>query len=100
MFSARPSQITLLPQQLPKPGDWRWSGADCLNQSGPVFLSAQRVLSFGPAKRRFGYLQLDTVSIAGARSHAIVLLSRLEGFDHELAEALLRPREPLFEYWG
>lgn len=50
--------------------------------------------------RRFGYLQLDTVSIAGARSHAIVLLSRLEGFDHQLAEALLRPREPLFEYWG
>ena len=50
--------------------------------------------------RRFGYLQLDTVSIAGARSHAIVLLSRLEGFDPELAEALLRPREPLFEYWG
>ena len=50
--------------------------------------------------RRFGYLQLDTVSIAGARSHAIVLLSRLEGFDHGLAEALLRPGEPLFEYWG
>ena len=46
--------------------------------------------------RRFGYLQLDTVSIAGARSHALVLLSRLEGFDHELAEALLRPGEPLF----
>ena len=34
------------------------------------------------------------------RSHAIVLLSRLEGFDPELAEALLRPRKPLFEYWG
>jgi uncharacterized protein YcaQ len=50
--------------------------------------------------RRFGYLQLDTVSIAGARSHAIVLLARLEGFDPELAEALLRPGEPLFEYWG
>jgi uncharacterized protein YcaQ len=50
--------------------------------------------------RRFGYLQLDTVSIAGARSHALVLLSRLEGFDLELAEALLRPGEPLFEYWG
>jgi uncharacterized protein YcaQ len=50
--------------------------------------------------RRFGYLQLDTVSIAGARSHAIVLLSRLDGFDHELAEELLRPAEPLFEYWG
>ena len=33
--------------------------------------------------RRFGYLQLDTVSIAGARSHAVVLLSRLDGFDHD-----------------
>ncbi len=50
--------------------------------------------------RRFGYLQLDTVSIAGARSHAIVLLSRLGGFDPELAEELLRPGEPLFEFWG
>jgi uncharacterized protein YcaQ len=50
--------------------------------------------------RRFGYLQLDSVSIAGARSHTIVLLSRLENFRHELAEALLQPREPLFEYWG
>jgi len=50
--------------------------------------------------RRFGYLQLDTVSIAGARSHAIIMLSRLDGFDPELAEELLRPNEPLFEYWG
>jgi len=50
--------------------------------------------------QRFGYLQLDTVSIAGARSHAMVLLSRLEGFDHTLAEELLRPGEPIFEYWG
>jgi uncharacterized protein YcaQ len=49
---------------------------------------------------RFGYLQLDTVSIAGARSHALVLLSRLEGLDPLLGEALLRPGEPLFEYWG
>jgi uncharacterized protein YcaQ len=49
---------------------------------------------------RFGYLQLDTVSIAGARSHAIVLLSRLRGFDPELAEQLLQPGAPLFEYWG
>jgi uncharacterized protein YcaQ len=49
---------------------------------------------------RFGYLQLDTVAVAGARSHAIVLLSRLEGFDPALAEALLQPGEPLFEYWG
>lgn len=50
--------------------------------------------------RRFGYLQLDTVSIAGARSHVIVLLSRLEGFAPELGECLLQPGEPLFEYWG
>ena len=50
--------------------------------------------------RRFGYLQLDTVSIAGARSHTIVLLSRLDGFNPELAEELLQPNEPLFEYWG
>ena len=50
--------------------------------------------------RRFGYLQLDTVSIAGARSHAIVLLSRLGGLDSDLPEELLRPGEPLFEYWG
>jgi len=50
--------------------------------------------------RRFGYLQLDTVAVAGARSHALVLLSRLVGFDPPLAEELLQPGEPLFEYWG
>jgi len=49
---------------------------------------------------RFGYLQLDTVSVAGARSHVLVLLSRIDGFDPALGEALLRPGEPLFEYWG
>src|SRR4030095_15027679 len=50
--------------------------------------------------RRFGYLQLDTVSIAGARSHSIALLSRLPGIGPELGEELLRPGEPIFEYWG
>lgn len=50
--------------------------------------------------RRFGYLQLDTVSISGARSHAIVLMSRLPHLDPALAEELLRKGEPLFEYWG
>ncbi len=49
---------------------------------------------------RFGYLQLDTVAVAGARSHALVLMSRLEGFSPSLAEQLLQPGEPLFEYWG
>jgi uncharacterized protein YcaQ/nicotinamidase-related amidase len=50
--------------------------------------------------KRFGYLQLDTVSIAGARSHTIVLLSRLKGFAPTLGEELLQPGEPVFEYWG
>jgi uncharacterized protein YcaQ len=49
---------------------------------------------------RFGYLQLDTVSVAGARSHSLVLLSRLEGLDPELGECLLQPGAALFEYWG
>lgn len=49
---------------------------------------------------RFGYLQLDTVSIAGARSHSIVLHSRLDGFEPQFAEELLQPGEPLFEFWG
>jgi hypothetical protein len=49
---------------------------------------------------RFGYLQLDTVSVAGARSHVLVLLARLAGFDPALGEELLQPGEPLFEYWG
>jgi uncharacterized protein len=49
---------------------------------------------------RFGYLQLDTISVAGARTHGIVLASRLDGFDTALAEKLLRPGRPLFEFWG
>jgi uncharacterized protein len=49
---------------------------------------------------RFGYLQLDTVSVAGARSHTIVLLSRLEGLEASVGEELLRPGSPVFEYWG
>ncbi len=52
------------------------------------------------AIERFGYLQLDTISIAGARSHGIFLLSRLESLDPALPEELLQPGEPLFEYWG
>lgn len=49
---------------------------------------------------RFGYLQLDTISIAGARTHALVPLSRWPGIDRNLPEELLRPGEPIFEYWG
>lgn len=47
-----------------------------------------------------GYLQLDTVSVAGARSHAIVLLSRQAGLGSQVGEELLRAGGPLFEYWG
>jgi hypothetical protein len=62
---------------------------------GPTaFAAAREVVA------RFGYLQLDTVSVAGARSHTIVLLSRLEGLDPSVGEELLRPGVPLFEYWG
>ena len=59
-----------------------------------VRVAAHRII------QRFGYLQLDTVSIAGARSHAIVLHSRLDGFAPGFAEELLQPGEPVFEYWG
>lgn len=50
--------------------------------------------------RRFGYLQLDAIAVAGARTHGIVLLSRLAGLDPDLPERLLAPGEPLFEYWA
>ena len=49
---------------------------------------------------RFGYLQLDTVAVAGARSHALVLLSRLGDLPPALGEELLQPGGGLFEYWG
>ncbi len=49
---------------------------------------------------RFGYLQLDTISVAGARTHALVPLSRWPGIDRNLPEELLQPGEPIFEYWG
>ena len=48
----------------------------------------------------FGYLQLDTVAVSGARTHSIVLASRLNGLDTALGETLLGPGAPLFEYWG
>ena len=48
----------------------------------------------------FGYLQLDTVAVSGARTHCIVLASRLSGLDAALGETLLAPGAPLFEYWG
>ena len=50
--------------------------------------------------RRFGYLQLDSIGVTGARTHGLVLMSRLNGLDPSLAEEMLQPGEPLFEYLG
>jgi len=86
-------RLALVRAGLLKPG---WSGmpARAKGGGGRARTAAHRIV------RRFGYLQLDTVAIAGARSHAIVLLSRLDGFQPDCAECLLQPGEPLFEYWG
>jgi len=50
--------------------------------------------------RRFGYLQLDSIGVVGARTQGLVLMSRLDGLDPSLAEDLLQPGEPLFEGLG
>ena len=82
---ARAGLLTPEPTSLPRVARGR----------GPTaFTAAQAVIG------RFGYLQLDTVSVAGARSHTIVLLSRLDGLDPAVGERLLSPGAPLFEYWG
>ena len=62
--------------------------------SNRAHAAAQRIVE------HFGYLQLDTVAIAGARTQGIVLASRLQGFHANTAEELLFPGAPLFEYWG
>jgi len=49
---------------------------------------------------RTGYLQLDSVAVTGARTHGIVLASRLRGLDRALPESLLTPDGGVFEYWG
>ena len=48
----------------------------------------------------FGYLQLDSVAVTGARTHSIVLGSRLAGMHSAVGEQLLEPTGRLFEYWG
>lgn len=69
-------------------------------ETTPAALNRGRLSKALEAIRRTGYLQLDTVSIAGARSHAIVLFSRVPRLDPAFGEELLRPGAPLFEYWG
>jgi uncharacterized protein YcaQ len=49
---------------------------------------------------RFGYLQLDSIAVAGARTQGIVCAARIDGLDTSMVETLLKPGEPVFEYWG
>jgi len=49
---------------------------------------------------RFGYLQLDSIAVSGARSHALILMARLANLHPSVAEELLEPGVPIFEYWG
>lgn len=48
----------------------------------------------------FGYLQIDSVAVSGARTHSIVLGSRLAGMRSIVGENLLQVGGGLFEYWG
>jgi len=76
------------------PSKWTGLPASARGAGGTARAAAHEVIG------RFGYLQLDTVSVAGARSHALILASRLRGLDASLGERLLVPGAPLFEYWG
>ncbi|MGA7671480.1 MAG: crosslink repair DNA glycosylase YcaQ family protein [Nitrolancea sp.] len=49
--------------------------------------------------RRIGCLQIDTISVV-ARSHYLVLWSRLGQYDSDLVDELHHPDRMLFEYWG
>ncbi len=49
--------------------------------------------------RRIGCLQIDTISVV-ARSHYLVLWSRLGKYDPALVDELHHPDRQLFEYWG
>lgn len=86
-------RLALARAGLLKPG-WTGMPARARGRGKQALKAAHKIID------RFGYLQLDTVSIAGARSHSIVLLSRLEGLHPGLPEELLQPGQPLFEYWG
>ncbi|MCG3132951.1 MAG: hypothetical protein HMLKMBBP_00037 [Planctomycetes bacterium] len=70
------------------------SEAQEASTAGAARRAAHRVLS------RIGYLQLDTVSVAGARSHSLILQSRIDGITPDVAESLLRPGAPLWEGLG
>lgn len=74
--------------------------AGLLEARGPRRPSGSNRRSCHAWLRKLGYLQLDTIVVTGARSHTLALLSRVEGLDPKVADDLLRPGAPLFEYWG
>ncbi len=86
-------RLALLRSGLLKP-DWTGLPSKATGKGKRVRERCHKVID------RFGYLQLDTVSVAGARTHSIVLASRLDGFDTTLGEQLLNDDKALFEYWG
>ncbi|HVX31352.1 MAG TPA: crosslink repair DNA glycosylase YcaQ family protein, partial [Nitrolancea sp.] len=49
--------------------------------------------------RRLGCLQIDTISVV-ARSHYLVLWSRLGNYDQQALDELHYPDRQIFEYWG
>ncbi len=49
--------------------------------------------------RRIGCLQIDTISVV-ARSHYLVLWSRVGSYDQNLLDELHHPDRMLFEYWA
>jgi uncharacterized protein YcaQ len=49
--------------------------------------------------RRIGCLQIDTISVV-ARSHYLVLWSRLGNYDQRTLDELHYPDRQIFEYWG
>lgn len=49
--------------------------------------------------RRIGCLQIDTISVV-ARSHYLVLWSRLGNYDQQALDELHYPDRQIFEYWG
>jgi uncharacterized protein YcaQ len=49
--------------------------------------------------RQIGCLQIDTISVV-ARSHYLVLWSRVGQYDQQLLDELHHPDRQLFEYWG
>jgi uncharacterized protein YcaQ len=62
-------------------------------------LAAERLDGIVGVVRRLGYLQLDPTNVV-ARSHLLVLWSRLGSFDRAELDRLIWEERRLFEYWA